>query len=120
MSRILSIPDVHGSHEWEVVKNLPAQNYDYIVFHVDYFDCWENEWPDQGENFKNICTFVREDTDHRKLLLGNHDWSYLTGTGTGSCSGDEVTQVPLWIRPTSLLEDAYYKNQVVGHTELCL
>ena len=223
MSRILSIPDVHGSHKWEVVKNLSAQNYDYIVFHGDYFDCWENEWPDQGENFKNICTFVREDTNHHKLLLGNHDWSYLTGTGTDSCSGhqggraleirnllkqnldiidiafecdgwvfshagfsstwvnamrkifhnifdkdgyewreedfsvdflnrqfhkfghssdekdfhyefdelldwygffsgsgDEVTQGPLWIRPTSLLEDAYYKNQVVGHTELCL
>ena len=32
----------------------------------------------------------------------------------------KILEGPLWIRPTSLLEDAYYKNQVVGHTELCL
>ena len=46
MASILSVPDVHGSHEWEVVKNLPKDSYDYIVFHGDYFDSWENEWPD--------------------------------------------------------------------------
>lgn len=228
MARILSVPDVHGSHEWEVVKILPKNSYDYIVFHGDYFDSWENEWPDQGENFKNICDFVREDTEQRKLLIGNHDWSYLSQSREGSnCSGhqsgskksegkicvirkllldssdilelafecdgwvfshagfsktavnymnvillklgiikneseysidllnetfkkrlaeyyrttpvhwtffdekldwdgcfsgsgDEPSQFCLWIRPDSLLEDAYYKKQVVGHTELCI
>ena len=228
MARILSVPDVHGSHEWEVVKILPKNSYDYIVFHGDYFDSWENEWPDQGENFKNICDFVREDTEQRKLLIGNHDWSYLSQSREGSnCSGhqsgskksegkisvirkllldsrdilelafecdgwvfshagfsktavnymneillklgiikneskysidllnatfkkrlaeyystkpvhwtyfdekldwdgcfsgsgDEPSQFCLWIRPDSLLDDAYYKKQVVGHTELCI
>ena len=228
MARILSVPDVHGSHEWEVVKILPKNSYDYIVFHGDYFDSWENEWPDQGENFKNICDFVREDTEHRKLLIGNHDWSYLSQSREGqncsghqsgsiysegkitvirelllgardilelafecdgwifshagfsktavnymqeilknlgmiqdekeysisllnsvfkkrleeydifnfskwipfdekldwdgcfSGSGDEPSQFCLWIRPDSLLEDAYYNNQVVGHTEFCI
>ena len=224
MARILSIPDVHGSHKWEAVKTIPADIYDYVVFHGDYFDSWENEWPDQGENFKAICDFVRKDSEHRKLLLGNHDWSYISGTREGprvsghqsahvleirnllkqnldiidiafecddwvfshagfsktwvnsmkkcfhsifdvdgyewiedgycvdflnkhfhsfnhsaeeeyfiyefdelldwygffSPSGDEKSQGPLWIRPESLLQDAYYKNQVVGHTELCL
>ena len=228
MARILSVPDVHGSHEWEVVKILPKNSYDYIVFHGDYFDSWENEWPDQGENFKNICDFVREDTEQRKLLIGNHDWSYLSQSREGSnCSGhqsgskksegkisvirkllldsrdilelafecdgwvfshagfsktavnymneillklgiikneseysidllnatfkkrlaeyystkpvhwtyfdekldwdgcfsgsgDEPSQFCLWIRPVSLLDDAYYKKQVVGHTELCI
>ena len=228
MARILSVPDVHGSHEWEVVKILPKNSYDYIVFHGDYFDSWENEWPDQGENFKNICDFVREDTEQRKLLIGNHDWSYLSQSREGSnCSGhqsgskkskgkisvirkllldsrdilelafecdgwvfshagfsktavnymneillklgiikneskysidllnatfkkrlaeyystkpvhwtyfdekldwdgcfsgsgDEPSQFCLWIRPDSLLDDVYYKKQVVGHTELCI
>lgn len=228
MARILSVPDVHGSHEWAVVKTLPKDSYDYIVFHGDYFDSWENEWPDQGENFKNICDFVREDTEHRKLLIGNHDWSYLSQSREGqncsghqsgsiysegkitvirelllgardilelafecdgwvfshagfsktavnymqeilknlgmiqdekeysisllnsvfkkrleeydifnfskwipfdekldwdgcfSGSGDEPSQFCLWIRPDSLLEDAYYNKQVVGHTELCI
>lgn len=228
MARILSVPDVHGSHEWEVIKTLPKDSYDFIVFHGDYFDSWENEWPDQGENFKNICDFVREDTEHRKLLIGNHDWSYLSQSREGqncsghqsgsiysegkitvirelllgardilelafecdgwvfshagfsktavnymqkilknlgmiqdekeysisllnsvfkkrleeydifnfskwipfdekldwdgcfSGSGDEPSQFCLWIRPDSLLEDAYYNKQVVGHTELCI
>ena len=228
MASILSVPDVHGSHEWAVVKTLPKDSYDYIVFHGDYFDSWENEWPDQGENFKNICDFVREDTEQRKLLIGNHDWSYLSQSREGSnCSGhqsgskkskgkisvirkllldsrdilelafecdgwvfshagfsktavnymneillklgiikneskysidllnatfkkrlaeyystkpvhwtyfdekldwdgcfsgsgDEPSQFCLWIRPDSLLDDAYYKKQVVGHTELCI
>jgi len=223
MARILTIPDIHGTHQWEVVKTIPANTYDYVIFLGDYFDSWENEWPDQGENFKSICDFVREDPEHRKLLLGNHDWSYISGTKTGSCSGhqnnrameirlllklnldiidlafecdgwvfshagfsetwiksikkcfhsifdvdgyewtendfcvdfinrqfhsfshspeddyffyefdelldwygflspsgDEISQGSLWIRPESLLQDAYYKNQVIGHTEICL
>ena len=90
MARILSVPDVHGSHEWEVVKTLPKDSYDFIVFHGDYFDSWENEQPDQGENFKAICDFVREDTEHRKLLIGNHDWSYLSQSREGqNCSGHQ-------------------------------
>lgn len=228
MAKVLSVPDVHGSHEWEVIKTLPKDSYDFIVFHGDYFDSWENEWPDQGENFKNICDFVREDTERRKLLIGNHDWSYLSQSREGqncsghqsgsiysegkitvirelllgskdilelafecddwvfshagfsktavnymqeilknlgiiqdekeysisllnsvfkkrleeydipnfskwisfdekldwdgcfSGSGDEPSQFCLWIRPDSLLEDAYYNKQVVGHTELCI
>ena len=83
MAKIISIPDVHGSHKWEIVKSIPQDNYDYIVFHGDYFDSWENDWPDQGENFKTICNFVREDTEHRKLLIGNHDFSYLSVTKYG-------------------------------------
>ena len=228
MARILSVPDIHGSHEWEVVKTLPKDSYDFIIFHGDYFDSWENEWPDQGENFNAICDFVREDTEHRKRLIGNHDWSYLSQSRDGqncsghqsgsiysegkitvirelllgskdilelafecdgwvfshagfsktavnymqeilknlgiiqdgneysisllnsvfkkrleeynipnfskwipldekldwdgcfSGSGDEPSQFCLWIRPDSLLEDAYYNKQVVGHTELCI
>ena len=228
MAKILSVPDVHGSHEWEVIKTILKSSYDYIIFHGDYFDAWENEWPDQGDNFKAICNFIREDTEHRKLLIGNHDWSYLSQSREGSnCSGhqtasfnregkttlirelllsardilelafecdgwifshagfsktavnymneillklgiikneseysidllnatfkkrlaeyysttpvhwtyfdekldwdgcfsgsgDEPSQFCLWIRPDSLLKDAYYKKQVVGHTELCI
>lgn len=43
------------------------------------------------------------------------DWN-----GFFSGSGDEITQGPLWIRPESLLQDAYFQKQVVGHTEMCL
>lgn len=51
-------------------------------------------------------------------------WTYfdekLDWDGCFSGSGDEPSQFCLWIRPDSLLDDAYYKKQVVGHTELCI
>lgn len=237
--KVLVIPDVHGSHEWEKVKSIPKEDYDFAIFLGDYFDsgiydkkmkAWvsNNKWPDQGENFRNICNWVREDIEHRKMVFGNHDWSYVSGTRGGSSvsghqdahiseirallesnidildiaeevdnfvfshagftktwvehylfpqlhiafdewpdedkkgkawdesefsikllneyfhklshtpgdknfnyafdetldwngyysgSGDEVTQGPLWVRPNSLLSDAYFPTQVVGHTE---
>lgn len=31
-------------------------------------------------------------------------------------TGDNIKQGPLWVRPKSLLEDAYYPTQIVGHT----
>ena len=94
MARVLVVPDVHGSHEWEVVKTYPKDSYDYIVFLGDYFDSWENKWDDQGENFLNICRFVDEDKEHRKMLIGNHDFSYLSGTRDGSnCSGHQHSKI---------------------------
>ena len=95
--RILIVPDVHGSHELERAKSFPEDSYDFIVFLGDYFDSWENEWPDQGENFVRICDFVRENRDRRKMLIGNHDWSYISkGQRGGSCSGHQGGGSRLW------------------------
>lgn len=88
--KILIVPDIHGSTEWKVIKNYPLEEYDYIVFMGDYFDSWENKWPEQGDNFTEICDFVRKDIKRRKLLIGNHDWSYLSKSREGSnCSGHQ-------------------------------
>lgn len=87
--KVLIIPDVHGSHEWEVAKTKIAE-VDYVVFLGDFFDSWTNKWPDQGENFLNICNFKRDNPDKVKLLIGNHDWSYISGTTNGhNCSGHQ-------------------------------
>lgn len=32
--------------------------------------------------------------------------------------GDSIYSSPLWIRPNALLTDAYYLNQIIGHTEV--
>lgn len=80
--KILIIPDVHGSHEWEVAKEK-INEVDKIVFLGDYFDAWKNVWDDQGENFKNICDFKRKYPDKVKLLIGNHDFAYISGTREG-------------------------------------
>lgn len=93
MAKILIIPDQHGSHNWEVAKEK-INEVDFVVFLGDYFDAWHNAWPDQGENFKNICDFKRKNPDKVKLLIGNHDWSYLSGTREGeNCSGHQYSKV---------------------------
>lgn len=81
MSDILVIPDPHGSHEWERAKK---EKFDYAVILGDSCDCWENEWPDQGLNMKNMFAWVREDPEYRKYVCGNHDFAYITGTREGS------------------------------------
>lgn len=87
--KILIVPDVHGFHKWEVAKTKITE-VDYIVFLGDYFDSFNNRWPDQGENFKAICDFKRKNPDKVKLLIGNHDFSYLSGSRDGSnCSGHQ-------------------------------
>lgn len=94
MSNVIPIADVHGSHKWESICNAPHDSDTIFVFMGDYFDSWTNRWPDQGENFMNICKWVREDTEHRKMLIGNHDWSYLSGTRDGEAvSGHQPDHV---------------------------
>lgn len=82
--KIIIIPDIHGSHEWRKVKNIPESDYDFAVFLGDYFDDLENEWPDQGNNAKEIFDWVRAKPSKRKALIGNHDFSYISASRDGS------------------------------------
>ena len=87
--KILIIPDVHGSHNWEIAQKK-IDEVDFVVFLGDYFDAWENVWDDQGENFQAICKFKRKYPNKVILLIGNHDWSYVSGSRYGSnCSGHQ-------------------------------
>ncbi len=118
MSKIIPIADVHGSHEWQKIIKSCKDPDSVFVFLGDYFDSWTNKWPDQGENFKNICNWVREDTEHRKLLIGNHDWSYLSGTRDGEfVSGHQREHVHeirgLLTSNLDIIDLAYENNGVV-------
>jgi hypothetical protein len=81
--KILIIPDVHGSHNWEIAQKK-IDEVDFVVFLGDLVDSWENSWPDQGENVKAIFDFKRKYPNKVKVLLGNHDFSYISGTREGS------------------------------------
>ena len=75
--KVLIIPDTHGSHHWESqIKKFDKFN--EIVFLGDYFDSWENNWKDNDQlnNFLHICKLARENPKI-KVLIGNHDISYL-------------------------------------------
>lgn len=93
--KVLIIPDMHGSHNWEKAKAIVKEHPDYYVVGLgDWADSgiynrklsvWQNnnKWPDQGENLKNALEWFSEDKEHRFFCLGNHDWAYLTMTRGG-------------------------------------
>lgn len=83
MARIMVVPDIHGTHEWEKAKEIVSQ-VDKIIFFGDYFDSWENQWPDQGSNFEKSCDFARKFPDKVILLLGNHCFSYISRSRHGA------------------------------------
>jgi hypothetical protein len=82
--QIICVPDIHQSNHWRKLLGLDLKTIDKIVFLGDYFDCWENEWPSQGENFENIIQFKKETSEKIDVLFGNHDTSYLLDD---RCSG---------------------------------
>ena len=83
--KIAAIPDPHGSHHWEATA-ADIDMYDKIVFLGDYFDNWENQWPDQMNNFKSIIAFKLLHLDKVEILIGNHDNAYLIDE---PCSGHQ-------------------------------
>jgi hypothetical protein len=82
--KIICVPDIHQSDHWRKLLEIDLNTIDKIVFLGDYFDCWENEWPHQGENFENIIEFKKSAPEKIDILFGNHDTSYLLDEG---CSG---------------------------------
>lgn len=100
--KVIIIPDMHGSHNWEKAKELAKEHPDYYVVGLgDWVDSGEynrkirmwqanNKWPDQGENLKNALDWFREDQKHRFFCIGNHDYSYLScGYEASNCSGHQ-------------------------------
>lgn len=88
--KVVCIPDMHGSHNWEIVKSIAKEHPDYYFISLgDWFDAgiWDpktktfvpnNIWPDQLENCENYVKWTMEDPEHRFSVLGNHDWQYIS------------------------------------------
>lgn len=78
MSKILVIPDVHGSKFWEE-SCVNINQYERIVFLGDYIDSSRFENVNNKEmldNFIRIINFKRQNQDKVILLYGNHDFGY--------------------------------------------
>ncbi len=76
--RIIGIGDIHGSNSWKDILNQ-EKNFDKVVFIGDYFDSFHINGMDQISNFKDILKFKRDNFDKVVLLIGNHDYHYLSG-----------------------------------------
>lgn len=80
--KIIAIGDIHGRDRWkEIVDDslLAGENVDKFVFLGDYFDTRESiSAGKQMKNFKDILLFKRFNKDKAVMLLGNHDFHYLS------------------------------------------
>ena len=90
-----------------------AVEYDgWVISHAGFSNTWVTNQQEKGFNkdTENIVDWCN------KMLL-KQNFHYFDWTGLKSPSGDEVTQTPTWIRPFSLIKDAYFPKQLVGHSE---
>lgn len=76
----------------------------YVFSHAGFTNTWMKQY--YFENIEQV----------NKSYL-NREWKPFRFDGWDS-TGDDVTQGPTWVRPWSLIKDAYFKKQVVGHTPI--
>jgi len=84
--KIAVIPDIHGSIYWRMTIKM-IDKLDKIIFLGDYFDSWENEWPEQINNVNDIIAFKKQCSNKVDLCWGNHDTSYYLNC---QCSGYQL------------------------------
>lgn len=81
MSKLLVIPDVHGRTFWKEAVEKEIENVDKVIFLGDYIDPYPYEGisPEEAiEVFKEILELKKENQDKVILLIGNHDWHYMS------------------------------------------
>ncbi len=76
--KIITIGDIHGRDFWKKILEEPM---DQLVFIGDYFDSYNERFTAKKEieNFLEIVSIKRENPDLVTLLIGNHDYHYLSG-----------------------------------------
>jgi hypothetical protein len=121
--KIIAIGDIHGRDFWKEVIYEPT---DQLVFIGDYFDAFEDNISaaTEIENFKEIVTLKRDNPDMVTLLIGNHDYHYLTDPEGGEHYSRYQEKAAAAI--AEVLEDALnlmqlchvYKDVVFSHAGL--
>ena len=74
----IAIGDIHGRTDWKQIVEMELHKVDRIIFIGDYFDSFNIPMLDQIKNFSDIVKFAREYPDKVVLLIGNHDYHYLS------------------------------------------
>ena len=72
--KTLTIGDIHGKPDWKKVKTA---DYDFVILLGDYVDSYTIENQAMLDNLAEIVTLKKRFPQKVKLLLGNHENSYL-------------------------------------------
>lgn len=101
--KVIAIGDVHGRSDWKRVAEKEIETCDKLVFIGDYFDSWDKSAQEQMENFNEIIELKKRYADKVVLLIGNHDFHYMTAANQ-TYSGFQAGASPAI---NQLLEHAY-------------
>lgn len=75
--KIIALGDIHGRTNWRDI--VAKTEFDKIVFIGDYFDTHEDISAEQQKaNFEDIIEYKKANMEKVILLLGNHDYHYLS------------------------------------------
>lgn len=79
MKKIIIIGDIHGRDSWKKIVQA-NQDADLFIFLGDYFDSFDISPVIQKHNFKEILEFKKNNKEKVIILIGNHDFHYLSGS----------------------------------------
>ena len=113
--KTLTIGDIHGLPEW---KKVNPDDFDVIIFLGDYVDSYTIEDKAVLDNLEEIISFKNAFQQKVKLLIGNHENSYLfrqyRTTGYRYTIAEQVTTILK--NNISLFQVAWqYKNFLWTH-----
>lgn len=103
---------------------------DWVFSHAGLTKSWVEKWvPEELPEETFYKAITKEEWLNAKDEIGRANLLLHAGQfdvfGYDNCSngtdfwgtGDEITQGPVWVRPTALMKDPAFPNQIVGHTE---
>lgn len=105
INRIIALGDTHGRTNWKQVVENEIES-DKIIFIGDYFDSFVIHPYAQLNNFLDILDFKKSNPDKVVLLIGNHDFHYLSGIES-RCSGFQPKMYHLF---NEVLEPAFQQG----------
>ena len=119
--RLLVVGDIHGLSTWkQVVAAHPEA--DRVLFVGDYFDAFDVSGADQLRNFDEVLAFRQNQPSGRvTLLIGNHDYHYLSYVVERFSGYGFATQRALRFRIDGLVKDntlvagAYVDGRLYTH-----
>lgn len=118
---LLVIGDIHGLPTWKnVVAACP--NADHVLFVGDYLDAFDVSSADQVRNFGEIIAFRQNaPAGYVTLLIGNHDYHYLSYVNDRFSGYDFATQrvlrerVDEMVKAQVLVAGAYVDGRLYTH-----
>jgi predicted MPP superfamily phosphohydrolase len=87
--KIIALGDTHGTNKWKKIVKA-NKDADKIVFLGDYFDSFDIPFSEQYKNFIEILTLKKEQPDKVVLLLGNHEYHYMSKYSYDRYSGHQL------------------------------